>query len=241
MKKIVLILITLILVAGMVFATEPVTSTVKITGTIAPTPSGNVDEDPVVGDENGLWIYSYVQTFNSNDITAPKKYNATNDLLELNSEYDNIDVLHDKDGEDSIDSLAIVYGVLCDVAAVSSNPPAYIITIEAPEYFNLVTGTSGDVATTEDDDTFALTVVTSLPDKKEIDFADSSSDTAKLSLSETKAGDGIEITTAAGLSNRSATTPELVGWTAVTWDTAAEKIPVAGTYTADIKIKIASK
>ena len=240
MKKIVLILITLILVAGMVFATEPATSTVKITGTIAPTPSGNVDEDPVVGDENGLWIYSYVQTFNSNDITAPKKYNATNDLLELNPEYDDIDVLHDKDGEDSIDSLAIVYGVLCDVAAVSSNPPACIITIEAPEYFYLVTGTSGDVATTKDD-TFALTVVTSLPDETEIDFADSSSDTAKLSLTKTEAGDGIEITTAAGLSNRSATTPELVGWTAVTWNTAAEKIPVAGTYTADIKIKIASK
>lgn len=239
MKKIVLILITLILAAGMVFAAEP--STVTITGTIAPDNPGITDDNPVIGDqEGGLWIYSYIQELDSEDSVdnGPGSYNSTNNS-ELESKTISVNVLHDTKATGA-EALFIVYGVACDVPANYAKPPAYTIKIEAPEYFDLVTGTSGDVATTKDD-TFALTVVTSLPDETEIDFADSSSDTAKLSLTKTEAGDGIEITTAAGLSNRSATTPELVGWTAVTWNTAAEKIPVAGTYTADIKITIASK
>lgn len=241
MKKIVLILITFILAAGMVFANDSQTSIVKITGTVIPDNPGITDDNPVIGDQDGgLWIYSYIQELDSEDSVdnGPGSYNSANNS-ELENKTISVNVLHDTKATGA-EALFIVYGVACDVPATYATPPAYTIKIEAPDYFYLVTGTSGDVATTKDDYTFELTVATSLPKKTEITFEDSSSDSAKLSLSKTEDGDGIEITTAAGLSNRSATTPELVGWTAVTWTTAAGKIPVAGTYTADIKITIAS-
>lgn len=242
MKKLGLILITLILAAGMVFAADTSKSTVKITGTITPETPEIKDDKPVAGDDKGgLWIYSYVQALDSdqNIGNGPDAYNsADNKKLEANPEI-SVNVMHDEKASGA-EALYIVYGVSCDVPADYAKPPVYTIKIEAPEYFHLVTGTSGDVATTKDDDTFALTVATSLPKETEITFEDSSSDSAKLSLSKTE-DDGIKITTVAGLSNRSATTPELVGWTAVTWNTAAGKIPVAGTYTADIKITIASE
>ena len=241
MKKIVLILITLILAAGMVFANDSQTSIVKITGTVIPDNPGITDDNPVIGDQDGgLWIYSYIQELDSEDSVdnGPGSYNSANNS-ELENKTISVNVLHDTKATGA-EALFIVYGVACDVPATYATPPAYTIKIEAPDYFDLVTGTSGDVATTKNDNTFELTVATSLPKETEITFEDSSSASAKLSLSKTEAGDGIEITTAAGLSNRSATTPELVGWTAVTWTTATGKIPVAGTYTADIKITIAS-
>ena len=233
MKKLGLILITLILAAGMVFATDSsvppstLTSTVKITGTIAPTPSDNVDDNPVVGDPDGLWIYSYIETFNAKTITEPEKYEATDDLLD--SETYTVDVLHETDGEDSIDSLAIVYGVLCDVAANSTNPPLYSISVSAPENWSLVGSTSTV-------DTLTLKVETSLPKETSIKLANSSDPNAVLKL-DNETSD-IKITTAKGLSNKAATEPQLVGWTAVTWDTVTGKTPVAGTYTADITITI---
>ena len=242
MKNIVLILITLILATGMVFAAEPATSTtsiVKITGTITPDNPGITDDNPFIGDTyGGLWIYSYIQELDSEDSVekGPGTYSSA-DNSELESKEIPVNVLHDKKASGA-EALFIVYGVACDVPATYEKPPVYTIAIDAPDYFDLVTGTSEGVSTTKDDDTFALTVATSLPTKTEITFDDSSSGTAKLSLSSIK--NGIKIETAAGLSNRSATTPELVGWTAVTW-TANGKTPVAGTYTADIKITIASE
>lgn len=234
MKKLGLILITLILAAGMVFAVE---STVKVTGTIVPGTPGIEDDDPVAGDDKGgLWIYSYVQELDSEDNIndGPGAYSsADNKKLEENPEIP-VNVMHDEKASGA-EALYIVYGVSCDVPADYANPPVYTIAIEAPQYFDLVTGTTGNV-TPKDDDTFSLTTSTSLS-AKEIVLDDSSDKNAKLSLEKTDSG--IKITTVAGLSNRSATTPELVGWTAVTW-AVTDKTPVAGTYTADITITIAS-
>ena len=265
LKKLGLILITLILAAGMVFAVE---STVNVTGTIVPGTPEIEDDDPVAGDDKGgLWIYSYVQALDSdqNIGNGPGAYNsADNKKLEENPEIP-VNVMHDEKASGA-EALYIVYGVSCDVPADYAKPPVYTIAIDAPTYFDLVTGTAGGVATTKDDDTFSLTTSTSLSateialddssdnDAKlsldtfslttstslsatEIALDDSSDNDAKLSLEKTD--NVIKITTAAGLSNRSAKTPQLVGWTAVTW-AVTDKTPVAGTYTADITITIAS-
>lgn len=235
MKKLGLILITLILAAGMVFAVE---STVKVTGTIVPGTPEIEDDDHVAGDDKGgLWIYSYVQALDSdqNIGNGPGAYNSADNIkLEENLEIP-VNVMHDEKASGA-EALYIVYGVSCDVPADYAKPPVYTIAIDAPKYFGLVTGTAGGVATTKDDDTFSLTTSTFLF-ATEIALDDSSDNDAKLSLEKTD--NSIKITTAAGLSNRSAKTPQLVGWTAVTW-AVTDKTPVAGTYTADITITIAS-
>ena len=232
MKKIVLILITLILVAGMVFATD--TSTVKITGTIAPTvPS--IEGNPEIGGDssNGLWIHGYIvknpdqnkpATYSKGDNTA---LGTTNTAIPVN-----IDPKDETEG--NVDSLRLVFGATSDVSASEESPAAVSIT---------VTNGGWSLKTSEDNkpvDTLTLKTVTDTTETKEATFTSSTVADAKMSWQLTGAGEeksGVSVSATAGTNNN---TPQLIGWTDVTWSVADNKTPTAGNYEATITINISS-
>lgn len=237
MKKIVLILITLILAAGMVFAAEPATSTtstVKITGIIAPTvPS--IDGNPEIGgDSSGLWIHGYI--VKNPDQNKPSVYSIDNNTA-LGATNANIpvDIDHKDETEGNVDSLRLVFGATSNVSPTTENNAAVDIKVTNSGW-TLKGATKKDPV-----NTLTLKTVTDTTEKKEATFAETSTvSDAKMTwkvLTEGNENIGLSVDASAGTRN---TTPQLIGWTDITWGVAEGKTPTAGDYEAIITITISA-
>lgn len=235
MKKIVLILITLILAAGMVFAAD--TATVKITGTIAPTvPS--IEGNPEIGGDysNGLWIHGYIVKNPGQD--DPGDYNlnlGSNTALGATNNGIPVDIDHKDENEGNVDSLRLVFGATSDVSATVGSSASVSITVKNKGWYLKNSKDSDDAV-----DTLTLKTVTYTTKEKEATFATSTTADAKMSWQLTGDGEeksGVSVSANAGTRN---ITPKLIGWTNVTWGVAEGKTPTAGDYEATITIEISS-
>ena len=235
MKKIVLILITLILATGMVFAAEPETSTVKITGTIAPTvPS--IDGNPEIGgDPSGLWIHGYI--VKNPDQNKPSVYSIDNNNTALgatNAEIP-VDIDHKNETEGNVDSLRLVFGATSNVSPTTENNAAVDIKVTNSGW------TLKGATKTDPVNTLTLKTVTDTTETKEATFAETSTvSDAKMTwkvLTEGNENIGLSVDASAGTRN---TTPQLIGWTDITWGVAEGKTPTAGDYEAIITITVSA-
>ena len=225
MKKLGLILITLILAAGMVFAaTELSSSDVKITGTITPyKPDGGITTD-------GLSIVWYVVEDKTNSSqTAPSSYaggtiTGTKEAISVDVRQETTDKL--------TKSLSLVFGAVCDVPLTTTNGSSITITVTDSDW--TLAGKEGSVTTLRLD-----TVTNSLGTGSTTYPLTSTSSDSKLTWSnvsdDAMSNTGITVSATAGTNN--GRTPELVGWTSVTWGpTGNANAVTAGNYNATITV-----
>lgn len=231
MKKIVLILITLILAAGMVFAAEPYSTLVKISGNVTPyTPPA--DGEGVVS-YNGLSIVWYVVENKDNDTPSQPKLFDTSGKISGTDNAIPVDVLQKTTDKPLTKSLSLVFGAVCDV------PP----TINS-QSFSISVKNSGWKLVGSDNtiDTLYLNTVTkSLLSDEGKTYTESTGSDSKLTCvnaADTDTNTEITVTATAGTNNNRNT--ELIGWTSVKWGVAEGKTPTAGDYEATIKIEISS-
>lgn len=131
MKKLGLILITLILAAGMVFAD---TSTVKVTGTVTPhKPDGGFGD-------GGLSIVGYVvenKTETPGAVTAYNKGNNDTALVKDTTEGQktsiSVDILHE-DNTNTTESLTLVFGAVCDMPPTATENEKITVSVTAGEW-----------------------------------------------------------------------------------------------------------
>ena len=134
MKKIVLILITLILATGMVFAADSSTSTVKITGTVTPhKPDGGFGD-------GGLSIVGYVVENNNptpGEVAAYNKGDDNTALVEDTTEGQktsiSVDILHE-DNTNTTESLTLVFGAVCDMSPTADKTASVNVSVTAGEW-----------------------------------------------------------------------------------------------------------
>lgn len=234
MKKLGLILITLILATGMVFAADPSTSTVKITGTVAPT-APVIDDNPNIGgDDNGLWIHGYiVKNPKPGKLTVYSK--GDNTKLDATNAAIPVDLMHDDETVGNVDSLQLVFGATSDVSPTAKNKAAVDIEVTNSGW-TLKGATETNPVTT-----LTLKTVTDTTETKEATFESSTVTDAKMRWELTGEGtekSGVHVEASAGTRN---TTPHLIGWTNITWGVAENQTPTAGDYEATITIKISSE
>lgn len=233
MKKIVLILITLILAAGMVFAAEPVSTQVKISGNV--TPYAPSDEDGVVSN-NGLSIVWYVvENKDSATPSQPGLFDTSGKISGTDKAIP-VDVLQKTTGKSLTKSLSLVFGAVCDV------PP----TINSQSFSISVTNSGWKLV--ESDNTintlYLNTVTKSLLSDEGKTYPESSTGSdSKLTCvntADTDTNTEITVTATAGTNNNRAT--ELIGWTSVTWGPSDDDSAVtAGNYNATITVAITAK
>lgn len=234
MKKIVLILITLILAAGMVFATAP-SSTVKITGIVAPT-APVIDDNPNIGgDDNGLWIHGYIV---KNPGADPTGYdldsNTSNIALNPTNADIAVDLMHNDETSGNVDSLQLVFGATSDVSATEGSTASVSVTVTNGGW--ILKNSKDSTAV----DTLTLSTITDTTATKEATFETSTVEGAKMDWQLTGEGEeksGVSVSANAGTRN---ITPKLIGWTNVTWGVAENMTPTAGDYEATITIEISS-
>ena len=233
MKKIVLILITLILAAGLVFAAETKTSTVKITGTIAPTVPSIEGNPEIGGDSSGLWIHGYIVKNPEQDKLSIYDLGSNTTLRAINTDIP-VDIEHKDETEGNVDSLRLVFGATSDVSATKGSSAGVSITVTNGGWYLKNSKENKAV------DTLTLKTVTYTTEEKEATFTTSTTDDAIMSWQLTGEGEeknGVSVSANAGTRN---ITPQLIGWTNVTWGVAKDKTPTAGDYEATIKIEISS-
>lgn len=234
MKKIVLILITLILAAGMVFAAD--TSTVKITGTITPTVPSVEGNPEIGGDPSGLWIHGYIVKNPGQE--NPSDYNlGSNTALGATDVDIPVDINHkdETETEGNVDSLRLVFGATSNVSPTTENNAAVDIKVTNSGW-TLKGATKKDPV-----NTLTLKTVTDTTETKEATFAETSTvSDAKMTwkvLTEGNENIGLSVDASAGTRN---TTPQLIGWADITWGVAEGKTPTAGDYEAIITITISA-
>lgn len=227
MKKIVLILITLILVAGMVFAT---TSTVKVTGTVTPH-----KPDHGFGD-GGLSIVGYVVKNNTATPGAVTAYTYNNEvnvaLVEDTTEGQKtsiaVDILHE-DNTNDVESLTLVFGAVCDMSPTAGKNENISVSVSASKW-----KLKKDNTRFEEVDSLSLDVATNA-EKKSITY-NTIKEGATLSW-EAGQNESISVTATPGAnSNRDVV---FIGYTNITWGKSqVEGAPAvtAGDYEADITI-----
>lgn len=233
MKKIVLILITLILAAGMVFAAESKTSTVKVTGTIDPhIPDGGFGD-------GGLSIVGYVV---KNNTEAPgevveyvKGDNAA--LVEDTSDKEktsiSVDILHDDD-TNNIESLTLVFGAVCDMPPTATGNENITVSVTAGKW-----KLKKDATEVVDVDSLYLKADTKT-EKKSIEYNDIKEE-ATLSW-EAGPNGGISVTATPGANSNQDVV--FIGYTNITWgESQVDNAPAvtAGDYEADITISFAAE
>lgn len=231
MKKIVLILITLILAAGMVFAAGPVSTQVKISGNVTPyTPPA--DGEGVVS-YNGLSIVWYVVENKDSDTPSQPVLFDTSGKISGTKDAISVDVLQATSDGTQTKSLSLVFGAVCDV------PP----TINSQSIS--ISVTNGGWKLDESDDTVNTlelnTVTKSLLSDEGKTYPESSTGSdSKLTCVDTDNSDTntkITVTATAGTNNNRET--ELIGWTSVTWGPSDDASAVtAGNYNATITVAI---
>ena len=232
MKKLGLILITLILVAGMVFAAESKTSTVKVTGTIDPhIPDGGFGD-------GGLSIVGYVVKNNTKtpgEVVAYVK--GDNDaLVEDTSDGEktsiSVDILHN-DAND-IESLTLVFGAVCDMSPTATGYENITVSVTAGKW-KLKKDATEVVAV----DSLYLKADTKT-EKKSIEYNDIKEE-ATLSW-EAGPNGGISVTATPGANSNQDVV--FIGYTNITWgESQEENAPAvtAGDYEADITISFDAK
>lgn len=231
MKKIVLILITLILAAGMVFAAESGSTQVKISGNVTPyTPPA--DEEGVVS-YNGLSIVWYVVENKDNATPSqPASFDASGKISGTDKAIP-VDVLQATSGGSLTKSLSLVFGAVCDV------PP----TINSQSFSISVTNAGWKLTGSDDTvNTLELNTVTksllSADGKTYPDFSTGSdSKLTCVDIDNSDTNTEITVTATAGTNNNRET--ELIGWTSVTWGPSKDVTAVtAGEYNATITVAI---
>ena len=226
MKKLGLILITLILATGMVFAAiELSSSDVKITGTITPyKPGGGIITD-------GLSIVWYVVEDKTNSSpTAPSSY--AGGTITGTKEAISVDVRQETTNKSLTKSLSLVFGAVCDVSPTVENTPSITITVTDSDWE--LDGKTDSVTTLKLD-----TITKSLGEGEKTYTTTSTGSSSKLTWSNVTAdadtNTGIKVSATAGTNNDR--TPELVGWTSVTWGpTGNANAVTAGNYNATITV-----
>ena len=235
MKKIVLILITLILVAGMVFAAESKTSTVKVTGTIDPyIPDGGFGD-------GGLSIVGYVV---KNNTEAPgevveyvKGDNAA--LVEDTSDGEktsiSVDILHNDDTND-IESLTLVFGAVCDMPPTATENEKITVSVTAGKWkLKKNNNTFPEV------ESLYLSADTHPNKSKTSETYDDILKDATLSWADGQDG-GISVTATPGANSNQDVV--FIGYTNITWGKSqVDNAPAvtAGDYEADITISFAAE
>lgn len=232
MKKIVLILITLILAAGMVFAAEPGSTQVKISGNVTPyTPPA--DGEGVVS-YNGLSIVWYVvENKDSATPTKPVLFDTSGKISGTDKAIP-VDVLQKTTDKPLTKSLSLVFGAVCDVPP-TVNSQSFSISVTNKGW--KLKGSDNTIETL-----YLNTVTKSLLDDEGKTYSESSTGSdSKLTCvnkADTDTNTEIIVKATAGTNNDKKT--ELIGWTSVTWGVAEGKTPTAGDYEATITIEISS-
>ena len=234
MKKIVLILITLILAAGMVFAADSGSTQVKISGKVTPyTPPA--DEDGVVSN-NGLSIVWYVVEDKSKDTPSQPTTFDTSGKISGTKDAIPVDVLQATSDGTQTKSLSLVFGAVCDVPP-SINSQSFSISVTNSGW--KLVGSDNTINTL-----YLNTVTKSLLSDEGKTYPESSTGSdSKLTCvnaADTDTNTEIKVTATAGTNNNRET--ELIGWTSVTWGpTGDDSVVTAGEYNATITVTITAK
>lgn len=232
MKKLGLILITLILAAGMVFAA---TSTVKVTGTVTPhKPDGGFGD-------GGLSIVGYVvenKTETPGAVTAYNKGNNDTALVEDTTEGQKtsiaVDILHDD--INTTKSLTLVFGAVCDMSPTADKNASVVVSVTAGEWKLKI-----DDTTFEPVKSLFLNADTKPNTKETSKTYDDIVKGATLSWGDGQNG-GILVTAKPGANSKQEVV--FIGYTNITWGRSqVEGAPAvtAGDYEADITISFDAK